>query len=41
MPTSWWVMNAGLWCWFRWIKAEPPCMKGELHIGYVVIGWQR
>lgn len=26
---------------WRFIKAEHPCMKGELQMGRLVIGWQK
>lgn len=25
---------------FRFVRAEPPCMKGELQIYKLLIGWQ-
>lgn len=26
---------------FRFIRAEPPCMKGEIQIGWLLVGWAR
>jgi hypothetical protein len=36
----WWLMWVG-YSRFRFIRAELPCMKGELQIGRLVFGWQR
>jgi hypothetical protein len=24
----------------KYIKADPPCMKGEINMGWITIGWQ-
>ncbi len=37
----WWFMSLNHFCAVRFIKAEPPCMKGELQVGYWLIGWQK
>jgi hypothetical protein len=34
-----WFMTARQWG-LHYIKAEPPCMKGEIQIGPFVWGWQ-
>lgn len=35
-----WLM-IGMRRWrMRYIKAEPPCWKGEVQVGPLIIGWQ-
>jgi hypothetical protein len=41
MMTRWWLMNVDGFRWWRWIRADGPCWKGELQIGRVVFGWER
>jgi hypothetical protein len=36
-----WAMLGKSWLGLRYIKAEPPCNKGEIRIGWLTIGWQR
>lgn len=35
-----WLIVVDRWAW-RFIRAEPPCWKGELQIGPLVIGWEK
>lgn len=35
----WIILGGGKW--FKYIKPEAPCWKGELHILKLVFGWER
>lgn len=37
---NWWFVWAEV-ASVRWVSAEPPCMKGEIQIGRMVIGYQK
>jgi hypothetical protein len=44
MMLAWMILVKGSRRW-RFVKAEPPCMKGEIQVSLcglsVVFGWQR